>query len=269
MPADRIPALRDGEQKVFFQAGGEWCYLWTPKTFKQGDHLPVVMHHHGSGGYVRNGECDWLDDEAKAFYLQAVMAGGKCGIAGSHACGDHWGNADAQAANAALFHALISHPAIDSSRIGMMGGGLGGVLIWNSVLGAMAGCIKAVQVMQAKCSLECTVRQQRSKPPLMKGYGLPADLADEEAIEKLRPFDPLPKLQALKPGTPLPRTAIYHGAADEIVRPDCEAVPLADALRRAGANVTLELFPGVGHAVYAIGEPIRERLKSFFASALA
>jgi hypothetical protein len=31
----RILKLRDGEQKIFFKAGGEWCYLWTPKTFRR------------------------------------------------------------------------------------------------------------------------------------------------------------------------------------------------------------------------------------------
>ena len=87
-------SLKDGEQKIFFKAGSEWCYLWTPKKFRKDDPIAVVIHHHGARGYVSDGEADWLDAPSKAAYLQAVMEGGRCAIAGSHACGDHWGNPD-------------------------------------------------------------------------------------------------------------------------------------------------------------------------------
>ena len=134
-----IPPLRDGEQKVFFKAGGEWCYLWTPARYKNGEPVPVVIHHHGAGGYVREGEADWLDTESKTAYLRAVMAGGGCAIAGSHACGNHWGNPDSVTANAALYDALDECPGVDATRTGLMGGGLGGALIWNSVVGPSPG----------------------------------------------------------------------------------------------------------------------------------
>jgi dienelactone hydrolase len=263
-----VPELRDGEQKVFFEAGAEWCYLWTPPTFRKGTPVPVVIHHHGYTGYVKEGAADWLDDESKTTYLRAVMEGGRCAIAGSHACGNHWGNAQAQAANAALFELLLVQPAIDARRIGLMGGGLGGLLLWNSVLGVMAGRVKAALVMQANSSLECTIREHKFKAPLLAGYGLPETLSDDEAVNRLKSNDPLARLQTLKSGARLPRTAIFHGAVDEAVPPSSQVVPLAEALKRAGADVTLELFPGVGHAVYAMGEPIRERLRVFFSSSL-
>jgi dienelactone hydrolase len=264
----KVPELGDGEQKIFFKAGGEWCYLWTPQTFRRGTPVPVVIHHHGYTGYVKDGAADWLDDEAKTTYLRAVMEGGRCAIAGSHACGNHWGNTQAQAANAALFELLVAQPSIDPKRIGLMGGGLGGLLLWNSVLGVMAGRVKAALVMQANSSLECTIREHKFKAPLLAGYGMAESMSDDEAVKRLRSNDPLARLQALKPGTQLPRTAIFHGAVDEAVPPGSQVVPLAEALKRAGADVTLELFPGVGHAVYAMGEPIRDRLRSFFGSAL-
>lgn len=263
-----IPPLHEGEQRAFFQAGGEWCYLWTPPAFSPGARIPVVIHHHGYTGYVRDGAADWLDDEAKTTYLRAVMEGGKCAIAGSHACGNHWGNRQAQAANAALFELLAAHPAVDPTRIGLMGGGLGGLLLWNSVLGCMAGRVKVALVMQANSGLECTIREHNFKGHLLAGYGLPEDMDDDAAVETLRLNDPLPRLQALPHGAPLPRTAIFHGELDKAVPPGSQVIPLAEALRRAGAEVMLELFPGVGHAVYAMGEPIRERLRTFFASAL-
>ena len=48
-----VPQLIDGEQKVFFRAGGEWCYIWTPESFQKDKSNPVVIHHHGATGYVK------------------------------------------------------------------------------------------------------------------------------------------------------------------------------------------------------------------------
>ncbi|UCH56857.1 MAG: prolyl oligopeptidase family serine peptidase [Candidatus Bathyarchaeota archaeon] len=263
-----IPALEDGEQKVFFKAGGEWCYLWTPMGFKRDRPIPVVIHHHGARGYVREEVADWLEEERKLAYLRSVMEGGGCAIAGSHACGDHWGNVDAVAANAALFEALEASPQIDTSRTGLMGGGLGGVLVWNSVLGPLAGKIRAVVVMQAVASLEAVIREGKFKAPCFKAYNLFEDMPDEEAIARIAPHDPLPRIQRLAPGTPLPRVAIYHGARDVNIPAASSAIPLAEALRKAGGNVELEVFPDVEHNVYGMGRPIEERLNAFYRSNL-
>lgn len=259
-----IPSLKDGEQKVFFKAGGEWCYLWTPPSFKADQPTPVVIHHHGARGYVREDTADWLEADYKVAYLKAVMYNG-CAVAGSHACGDHWGNADAVRANAALLEALDESPHIDSSRLGLIGGGLGGALIWNSVLSPMAGRARAVVVMQAVACLEAVIREQKFKAPCLGAYGLPEDTPDEEAISKITQHDPLPRLQKLPKGAPLPKVAIYHGAKDANIPAKTNAIPLAEALERAGAEVTLELFTDVEHNVYAMGKPIEERLEAFFA----
>jgi len=263
-----IPKLYDGEQKAFFQAGGEWCYLWTPRTFLKDEPVPVVIHHHGARGYVRDGSADWLDEESKAAHLRAVMAGGRCAVAGSHACGDHWGNSGAVAANWALLEALIECPQVDATLVGLVGGGLGGTLVWNSVLGPFADRVKAVAVMQAAASLAAVIREHKFKAPCLRAYGLPGDTPDDEAVAKITAHDPLPRLQRLTSGTPLPRTAIYHGAKDANLPPKTNAIPLAEALRKAGGDVTLELFPDVGHSIYAMGKPIEERLTSFFATSL-
>ncbi|MGD2200003.1 MAG: prolyl oligopeptidase family serine peptidase [Candidatus Bathyarchaeota archaeon] len=258
------PFLEDGEQRVFFKAGGEWCYVWTPKIFIKDQPVPVVVHHHGARGYVRDGEADWLDTESKTAYLRSVMEGGGCAIAGSHACGDHWGNPDSVAANAALFKALVESPQFDADRVGLMGGGLGGALIWNSLLGPLAGRVRAVVVMQAVAHLTAVIREGKFKAPCLRGYGLPEDMPDDEAVAKIAPYDPLPRLQRLPHRTPLPQTAIYHGEVDENIPAATNAIPLSEALKKAGGNVNLELFPNVGHNVYGIGKPIEERLKAFF-----
>ncbi|RLI09395.1 hypothetical protein DRO42_04330 [Candidatus Bathyarchaeota archaeon] len=154
--------------------------------------------------------------------------------------------------------------AHEADRVGLMGSGLGGALVWNSVLGPLAGRVKAVVVMQAVASLEAVIQEHKFKAPCLRAYGLPADTPDEEAIARVAPHDPLRRLRKLQPGTPLPRTAIYHGAEDANIPPETSAIPLAEALRRAGGEVSLELFPGVGHAVYAMGEPIERRIEAFF-----
>ena len=261
-----IRLFRDGDQKFFFEAGGEWCYIWTPKTFRREEPVPVVIHHHGARGYVRDGTADWLEDEQKVAYLKAVMAGCGCAVAGSHACGDHWGNADAVAANSALFDALTECPYIDIDRVGLIGGGLGGALVWNSVLGPLAGRVKAVAVMQAVASLKAVVREHKFKAPCLRAYGFPETTPDDEAIAIIAPHDPLSRLQQLPSGMDLPRTVIYHGAKDANIPPQTNAIPLADALRKAGGDVTLELFPDVEHNVYAMGKPIEVHLEGFFAS---
>ncbi len=239
--------LRDGEQRVFFKAGGEWCYLWTPESFSAEGRVPVVIHHHGARGYVKKGSADWLDEENKSSLLRAVMEGGGCAIAGSHACGDHWGNPTAVEADKALYDALSRIRGLDMGRVGLMGGGLGGgpglehgarPPLWKG---------KAIAVMQAVASLESIIIRQRFKTPCLRAYGLPEDTPDSEAIERITPHDPLPRLKRLFPSTPLPRTAIYHGARDSNIPPEDHAISLWNALRGAGGEATLELFPEIEH----------------------
>ncbi|MBS7630853.1 prolyl oligopeptidase family serine peptidase [Candidatus Bathyarchaeota archaeon] len=263
-----LPKLSDGENKLFFKTGGEWCYIWTPPKFKKQGKIPVIIHHHGARGYVREGEADWLDDPLKKSYLKAVMDGVGCAIVGSHAGGDHWGNQKSVESNYALFKALIESPSIDPGRVGLIGGGSRRALVWNSIAGPMANRIKAVAVIQAVSSLEAIIREQKFRKALLDAFGLPEETSDEDAIKTIKPYDPLPKLQRLKKGSKLPKTAIFHGAEDENIPARTHAIPLAEALRKAAGDVTLEVFPGVGHAVYAMGEPIKKRLRDFFASSL-
>lgn len=256
--------LDKGENVVYFQAGGEWCYLWTPPGFDPAEPVPVLIHHHGARGYVRDGESDWVDTESKATYLRAAMKGSGCAVAGSHACGDHWGNKCAVKANAALLEKLDSVEGLDTGRLGLMGGGLGGALVWNSVLGPLDGRAKAVVVMQAVANLSSTIREQKFKAPCLEAYGLPADTSDDDAIAVILEDDPMPKLKKLEKGTPLPKTTIYHGSKDANIPADTNAIPLAESLKKAGGDVDLVLFSEVEHNVYAMGKPLEDRLRQFF-----
>ena len=249
---------------MFFEAGGEWCYLWTPPEFSPDKPVPLVVHHHGARGYVKEGEADWMDTPAKVAFLRAAQEGSGGAVAGSHACGDHWGNSCAVEANKALLNALDMVKGLDTTRLGLMGGGLGGALIWNSVLGPYGGRAVAVAVMQAVANLSACIREQKFKAPCMAAYGVPVDTPDEEAISTILPHDPLPRLQRLRKGVRMPRTVIYHGSKDENIPADTNAKPLAEALRRAGAEVKLELFEEVEHNTYAMGKPMEDRLRAFF-----
>jgi len=128
--------------------------------------------------------------------------------------------------------------------------------------------VRAAAVLQAVASLEDIIRDRKFKAPLLKAFGLPADLDDDAAMAAVAAQDPLPRLQRLPVGTSLPRTAIYHGGQDNNVLPQANAVALADALRRAGADVTLEIFPEADHFVLEMGQPIQDRLAAFFGDAL-
>jgi acetyl esterase/lipase len=235
-----------------------------PPGFAEDDPVPIVIHHHGAGGYVRDGEADWLDTEFKEDYLKAVMEGGRCVIAGSHACGDHWGNPCAVEANFSLLRVLDNLKGIETDRLGLMGGGLGGALVWNSVLGPMEGRVKMVAVMQAVANLTAVIREQKFKAPCLRAYDLPEDTPDKEAIVYITPHDPMEQLRVQPENIPLPRTTIYHGAVDENIPPETNAKPLAKELEKRGAKVDLNLFEGIGHNVYGMGEPIEEKLKEFF-----
>src|SRR6266508_4802910 len=86
--------LTDGEQTIFFQAGGEWCYLRTPVNYKSaastGRGVPCVIQCHGNGGYVREGAADWLDEAPKRLFVDTLVAAG-IAVAGSYGTGNHRG----------------------------------------------------------------------------------------------------------------------------------------------------------------------------------
>ena len=140
------------------------------------------------------------------------------------------------------------------------------MLVWNSVLGPLSGRVSHVAVMQAVASLEAVVRHGKFKAPCLAAYGLEAETPDEEAIEVIRPSDPLHRLQDAVSGPGVRRAAIFHGAEDRNIPPGSHAIPLSQALETLGVETTLELFPGVGHNTYEMGEAMERRLKAFFST---
>jgi acetyl esterase/lipase len=134
------------------------------------------------------------------------------------------------------------------------------------VLGPFAGKVKQVAVMQAVVNLSAVIREQKFKGVCLKAYGVPEDTKDEDAIAKIFDNDPMPRLQKIENKTQLPRTIIYHGSKDENIPAATSAIPLAEALKNAGANVKLELFEDVQHNTYAMGKLMEDRLRNFFST---
>lgn len=279
--ANTIPSLKDGEQTVFFQAGGEWCYLRTPANYRSdsssGSPVPCVVHCHGNRGYVRNGEADWLDDDTKALFVRALIDTG-IAVAESHATGNHFGRPSAVAANGVLFNALVEQTNLDSERMGLMGGGLGAALAWNSVTGPLAGQVRAAVLQQGSLSIESMVRYKGFDAKtliLVEGFNIPADTADDLAIATLAHEDPLTRTQMLvnqegsNAANLLPEVLFVHGDADDHMLFEENPVALSKVLDSCGAKYSFQVYKGIGHATYDLGETAARDVTNFFKKTFA
>ncbi len=271
--AQSIPQLNDGEQTVFFQAGGEWCFLRTPSGYQanpvQGNAVPCVIHCHGNEGYVRDGEADWLDVEIRSVFVRTLVNAG-IAVSGSHATGNHWGTPSAVAANAALYNALVGEANVDKERMGLMGGGLGGALVWNSVTGPLAGRIRAAVLQQAVLSHDSIVRNHKFKDQLLEAYGVPADAPDDLAVSSLAYNDPLNRTRLLasqngtKTASLLPEVLFVHGDVDENILFEENPIALSKELDAFGGAYSFQIYQGVGHATYDLGEIAAKDITDFF-----
>ncbi len=270
-----IPQLKDGEQTAYFQAGGEWCFLKTPASYRAaGQPVPCVIQCHGHHGYVKDGEADWLTEEFKLAFVNSLVDKGVA-VASSHATGNHWGRPSAVAANAALLDALLSGANLDAGRMGLWGGGLGGALLWNSVTGPMLGRLKAVVLQQATISYESVIRNHKFKSFLLEAYGLPADAPDDLAVAALAFNDPVTRTRLLigEKGQALagelPETLFIHGDVDENMLYEENPVRLSHVLGPLGATFSFHTFEGVGHATYQLGDTAAQVLTGFFGRVFA
>ena len=265
-----IPQLQDGEQTVYFQAGGEWCFLKTPKSYSASNGaVPCVIQCHGHHGYVKDGEADWLTEDFKLSFVNSLIDTG-IAVASTNATGNHWGRPNAVAANAALFDSLLEGANLDSSRMGLWGGGLGGALLWNSVTGPLLGRLKAVVLQQATISYESVIRNHKFKSFLLEAYGLPADTPDQRAIDTLAFNDPVNRTRLLVDekgralASELPEVLFIHGDVDENMLYDENPIRLSNVLGPLGARYSIHTFKGVGHATYQLGETAANVLKGYF-----
>ncbi|MBD47666.1 MAG: hypothetical protein CL891_01010 [Dehalococcoidia bacterium] len=262
--------LVDGEQTVFFQAGEEWCFLRTPRSYRlDGPSTPCVIQCHGHHGFVKDGSADWLSDNDKLAFITALTEAG-IAVASSHATGNHWGRPSAVAANAALFQTLLDGTNLDEKRMGLWGGGLGGALLWNSVTGPLLGKVKAIVLQQATISYESVIRNHKFKDKLLEAYGLPPDCDDDLAVSSLQFDDPVNRTRILVKqrgqglAELLPNVLFIHGDQDENMLYKENPVRLGEVMSPSGAKYAFHTFQGVGHATYALGNIAAEVLVNFF-----
>jgi len=262
--------LKNGAQTVYFKAGGQWCYLRTPNSFHvDNPPIPCVIQCHGNRGYVKNGEADWLIEKPKRLFLDILNQNG-IAVSGSHGTGNHWGRPSAVTANAMLFTSLSEHPNINQDNIGLMGGGLGGAVIWNTVTGPLLGKVNAVVLQQATLSYESVIRNRKFKGPLLRAYGIPASTPNKTAIETLSYNDPIRRTQILAKEYPgkavnfLPKVLFVHGDEDENMLYLENPIALSKILDQWGADYSFHTFKGVGHATYDLGETAAQPILKFF-----
>ena len=268
-----LPQLRDGDQTAFFRVGGEWCYITTPASYRadagSGPATPCVLQCHGHRGYVREGEADWLDEEVKRIFVRMLLDAG-IAVSGSHATGDHWGRPSAVAANGALFDVLTNGANLDEARMGIMGGGLGGALVWNSVTGPLLGRVRAAVVQQAVLSYESVIRRGKFKASLVEAHGIPGDTPDDLAVASLAQNDPLNRTRLLvaedgpKTGRLLPAVLFVHGDADENMLYEENPVALSEVLDSCGTSYSFQTYNGVGHATHDLRETAAADITRFF-----
>jgi hypothetical protein len=279
--SNTIPQLKDGAQTVFFKAGGEWCYLRTPSAYKgYSKPIPCIIQCHGNSGYVTNNDyaistSDTPDEESKSIFIRTLVDSGMA-VAGSHASGSAWGRPDAVAAYATLFETLVKEVNVDPTRMGMLGGGLGGSALWSAVTGPLLGRVRAVGLQQATLSFESVIRNHKFKEDMLGAWGIPKDTEDDVAVASLANNDPLNRTRLLiavrgaaEVAKSLPEVRFFHGDQDENMLYQENPVALSEVLRKCGAKFSFKTYEGVGHATYAMGEPVARDIASYFKQAFS
>ena len=271
-----LPRLEDGEQLAFFECGGSWSYLRTPTAFisspSRGRPIPLLIRCRGLGGFVRMDEADWqVKPEQKIVVDELVRRG--YAVAGSDLSGDHWGRPAGVAENASLHNLLTEHANVDPWRIGMFtGAGMGGLALWNSVIGPLHGKIKAAVLIQAVVSLPAMFPARRIN--IMSAYGIAINIEDTIAIASLALNDPIGQTRSLLSSQDptfakgLPKTLCLHGDKDKQVDYRKNALALTLLLREHGVNSSLETFDGRGHELHTLGEQVAKIISNFFDASL-
>ena len=274
--ARALPRLADGEQLVFFECGGSWSYIRTPKGFRaspsQGQALPLLIRCRGYGGFVRMGAVDWQEKPEQKIIVDAMIQDEYI-VAGSDLSGDHWGRPAGVAALVSLYDLLTEYANVDLSRVGMFtGAGMAALAMWNSVIGPLHGKINAVAMIQAVVFLAGMFPEWRLN--IMNAYDIAINTDDDLAISSLASNDPLPQTRILLSGHDagfakgLPKTLCVHGDKDRQVDYQENAVALTNLLNEHDVDATLETFHGKGHELHTMGEQVGKVISDFLEASL-
>jgi hypothetical protein len=266
-----LPQLKDGAQTVFFQAGGEWSFLRTPRNYKAAKGsgaVPLILWCRGMGSYVRENDSDWMKKPpAKAIVDKLVDSG--YAVAGSEMTGDHYGRPSAVAALIMLYRMMLDKANVDADKVGMYtSAGMGGTVMWLAAIGPLHGKIKGVVFAQAVASLASMLHYR--KEVICKAFGMPDDTPDDVIAAATAGSDPLPQTELMLKAKGkdfvkgLPKTLLISGDKDANVIYEKNAVALHKLLTAHGADSILHPLPGVAHVLHEMLEPIPTLHADFF-----
>lgn len=274
-PAPQLPKGVEGQLNIEYVPGGgpsESLDVYWPEQPSERP-LPLIVHIHG-GGWRGGSKAGCPADLVRSGYVVASV--------------------EYRFSNKALFPAQIQDCQaairwlranakkynLDADRVGVYGESAGGHLV--ALLGtaggkkafpAIGGNEEQSDRVQAVCDFFGptdfnTVMAQAEADKNVKNifkWNTPSDpysgliganLDDKEKCDAVSPVHYVSKDDA-----PI---LIFHGTADALV-PYAQSEEFADALKKAGVDVTLQKMPGSGHGGKAFGLPVvRKLMKAFF-----
>jgi dipeptidyl aminopeptidase/acylaminoacyl peptidase len=201
---------------------------------------PVLVHLHG--GPTDQTRVEWAPRfqywVARGWAVLAPNPRGSTGAGRAHAqaLAGGWGEADVDDVVAALAAAAGADSG-DPDRVALVGGSAGGftaLLVASRVPDRVHAVVASYPVTDLVALAATTHRFERHATETLVGP-LPG------ARDRYRARSPLTQVDGVR--TPV---LLLQGDADPVV-PAAQTAAYADALRRAGGDVTLHVYPGEGH----------------------
>jgi uncharacterized protein len=203
---------------------------------------PAILHAHGNAGNIASHETfsSFLTDAGFHVLLFDYRHYGRSDDTGP------LNRTKLAIDTQAALDALMSHPKVDPTRIGILGVSLGGPFALNAAANNPA--VRAVATVSTFSTWQGVARDMSPLGPFLLKPGL-------DATTSIRSLTGQPYL-------------IVHGTEDQIVNPR-HADILYNAALEAGIPVTLKTYPGDHNSLVQSSPLVRKDLIDFFRSNLA
>jgi len=257
--------MLDKFEKIFIEFDNEWGYLVLPE--KAENNIPLVLHFHGNGGYVKNGEADWIDESRKQKFFFSLLESGYA-IAGCHATGNHWGRDSALKANYNFFEELKKINTLNLSNITTWGCGLGASAAWLASIGNLNPYVENFVSQQGVLNFESIIQRKKFKNHLIEAHSEDLDLSIEDAIKLFHDLNPITRTKKIitNPDIRIPNSLFIHGDIDENVNFEENPVVLHNILNKHGYVSKLHPLKDVGHATYEFGDELGRLVNNFISN---
>jgi hypothetical protein len=254
--------MLDIYKKIFLELENEWGYVIFPNDIK--DEIPLILHFHGNGGYVKNGKSDWLDEPRKQKFFKPILDSGFA-IAGCHATGDHWGRESALEKNYEFFDLLKNIDNLNINNITTWGCGLGASAAWLTSIGKLNPYVNNFISQQGVLNFESIIRREKFKTQLIEAHSHNTNLDVEDALKLFDVINPITitKNAAKIRKIQFPRALFIHGDSDENVNYFENPATLHKILTDTNTYSKLNPLEGVGHATYEHGDDLGALIVEF------